>query len=174
MHPNAEALATNLKNWFRSLRTSGVKMIENPIPTNEKYGDYRVDHEIIFEPISLAKCRLEIWMESNGYFGLGVDGWDRIAKQQCLKSSPKRFVAGFEPSETDEDKVMAICRAAAEGRICAEVEIFVSAIAATAAVLKEDDQIIRWPGPQRIPRLFFFTPLPGYEKRLIKYERWDQ
>jgi hypothetical protein len=76
----------------------------------KKEVDYDIDYEISFNPRSLSKGSLDVYITSLGNVGIGVERWSRIASRLGFLSwRGARYVAGFEPRNLTDDEVIHIC-----------------------------------------------------------------
>ena len=114
MHDDA---VTQIRDLFQKAEAVDVCMVENDNPQNDPYPDYAIVREFRFEPASLSKCRLEIWICEDGLMGFGIESWKRIAERMTCKTSRQGFVGGFEPHPMPAETISSLFHAVAAGDV---------------------------------------------------------
>jgi hypothetical protein len=129
-----------LANWFRERHTTAVRFIENTKPNNDPYADYIVAYEAVFEPNTLDKACIEIWVATDGPIAIGLETKNRMAERLGIKGGKhKIFAAGHEPSEVTERGLLALLTVVAEGRIAISATCLpILGLVGTKAVLVSD------------------------------------
>lgn len=103
--------------WFSSIHVSGVVFTESLDPVNDRYADYIVCYEAVFQPVDLDQARLEVWATTDGRIAIGFETRDRVAKRLGVRNMRGGFAAGHEPYSLTESAVRALLELVANGHI---------------------------------------------------------
>jgi hypothetical protein len=107
-----------LLDWFKQIQTTAIRFTENTNPDSDPYARYAVAYEAAFEPSSLDRARIEIWLTTEDMIATGLETKNRIAARLKLEEGKhKIFAAGAEPSEVTKEGLLALLTAVAEGNI---------------------------------------------------------
>jgi hypothetical protein len=129
-----------LLDWFKQIQTTAIRFTENANPESDQYARYTVAYEATFEPNSLDRARIEIWLTTEGMIATGLETKNRIAARLKLKEgNHKVFAAGDEPSEVTKEGLLALLTAVAEGNIAiSATSLPLLGLVKTQAVLLSD------------------------------------
>lgn len=129
-----------LLDWFKQIQTTAIRFTENTNPESDPYARYTVAYEATFEPSSLDRARIEIWLTTEGMIATGLETKNRIASRLKLKEGKhKVFAAGDEPSEVTKEGLLALLTAVAEGNIAiSATSLPLLGLVKTQAVLLSD------------------------------------
>lgn len=104
-----------LAEWFSGRRTTGIRLIENTNPKNDPNDDYAIAYRISFEPDTLEKARVEVWLTTEGLIAVGLEKRGRIAQRLHVKNRREGFAAGHEPSYLTQKGLLALLTIIADG-----------------------------------------------------------
>jgi hypothetical protein len=129
-----------LLNWFDQLQTTEMRFTENVNPESDPYARYTVAYEATFEPSSLGRSRIEIWLTTEDMIATGLETKNRIAARLKLKEGKyKVFAAGNEPSQVTKEGLLALLTVVAEGKIAISATVLpLLGLVKTQAVLLSD------------------------------------
>ena len=127
-------------NWFAAQSGLNVSFNESFPSIHDPADDYRVTYEAIFQPASLDKARIEIWVTDEGRIGLGFETRQRIAARLGLTNWRDGFATGHEPRELTSDGVLALLSAVAEGRISLAARTIFGVLGRIRAVISGADR----------------------------------
>jgi hypothetical protein len=166
VNPRNEDLVAELKSWFSRTGAINVVMKEDRAPENDPYPDYVLECIVTFEPASLEKARIEIWLESRGYVAVGIEHRRRIAERVGVRTgSGVVFCAGTEPSMTGRDVLKAVLNCAASG----DFEITARTFAGRLAGVTVEPRLLRSIGG----RGCFASLLPTGRTHRLTYRSWS-
>jgi hypothetical protein len=115
---STEQFREMLLDWFKRVQTTAIRFTESTNPETDPYARYTVAYEATFEPSSLDRARIEIWLTRDGMIGIGLETRSRIAARLKLKEGKhKVFATGHEPSEVTEEGLLVLLAAVAAGNI---------------------------------------------------------
>jgi hypothetical protein len=110
------ALEEEIRSW-RSTRNFGhVEAIESHEVTQDN--DYQVTYEITFASPLIDRLQLSLFATRDGYVGVGMERWERIAARRGLHIAATGYVTGHEPGPMSQAQLRAVLDAAAAGDIC--------------------------------------------------------
>lgn len=112
-----------LSEWFAKRHPIEVEFREETSPQQDTDARYSVAYEAIFEPDSVNRARVEIWVTTVGEVGIGVEKWNRIAQRLGVKARDDRFAAGHEPQDMSVSGLLAILNAIAGGQIAVSATV---------------------------------------------------
>jgi hypothetical protein len=105
--------------WARTKSAMRDVQFVEPVPQPMSPGDdYAVVYEAVFEPSSLTKASIEIWITDEGNVGIGFERISRIRKRFKARGVGigSKFVAGNEPMPVEQKTLAFILEAAANGK----------------------------------------------------------
>jgi hypothetical protein len=108
-------------SWFASKSAPDISFRESFPSTHDPADDYKVVYEAIFEPQSLDKARVEIWLTDKGDIAFGFETRQRIAARLSVANWRKGFAAGHEPRALSRDGVVALLSAISDGKLLLNV-----------------------------------------------------
>lgn len=114
---NLQHLRGVLAEWFRQRKPDGVRFVENTQPQEDPDSRYTAVYEAVFEPSQLDKCRVELWLTTDGQIALGIEKRNRIASRLGIKNRQDGFAAGHEPRQVTQEGLMALLTFVANGEI---------------------------------------------------------
>jgi hypothetical protein len=167
-----------ISSWFVSQSASDVELRES-FPSNRRPADdYNVVYEAIFEPQTLDKARVEIWITEEGRVAFGFETRQRIAKRLSVayRRKRKRFAAGHEPTSLSRDGVLALLGAISDGKLLLSTRTFFGVLDGTQAVMWKNDRqdlesagygYVRWIGVAREPIVGL-----GILGSLVRFRPW--
>lgn len=142
-----------LLEWFRGRHATSVQFVENTKPESEPNEDYTLAYEAAFEPSTLDRTRIEIWVATDGEIGIGIEKRDRIATRLGVKNRQKGFAAGHEPGPVTEQALLSLLTLVADGKVAITAGCLpIWGLTKTKAVVQSDAYkilISQGYGPQR-------------------------
>jgi hypothetical protein len=170
-----------LSSWFASKNVADISFREAFPSTHDPSDDYNVVYEASFEPQTLDKARIEIWVTDRGNIAFGFETRQRIAARLSVTNRLKRrrFAAGHEPITVTRDGVLALLSAISDGKLLLNARTFFGVLDGTRAAMGEDDRqllvsggynYLDWIGVvrERIVPLNF-----GISGTLIRFQPWQ-
>lgn len=129
-----------ISSWFVSQSASDVELRESFPSAHRPNDDYSVVYEAIFEPSSLDKARVEIWITKEGRVAFGFETRQRIAGRFALVNWRKGFAAGHEPRALSPNDVIALLRAASDGKLLLNIRTLFGVLNGIRALMSEEDR----------------------------------
>lgn len=111
----AKELSHELNEWFLKNDFKKVKMQEDFNPLNDESDDYKVIYTCKFEQETLECAEMEFFLTSEGYIGISIDRWTRLAPRLNLKTSSLRVCAGQEPGRLNKEVCLELLDCVAMG-----------------------------------------------------------
>lgn len=127
-------LHSALDAWFAKCGARGVSFVPVFDPPVDPLEDYVVVYEARFEPQSLDRARVELWLTNDGYIALGLERRERVAKRLGIRTSRKGFAAGHEPVSVTQQAVLRLLDCVAAGEIAISAWVGVLGLRKTGAV----------------------------------------
>jgi hypothetical protein len=167
-----------LSSWFASKMVPEISFRESFPTTHDSSDDYKVVYEAIFEPQTLDKAYVEIWVTDEGNIAFGFETRQRIAKRLSVayRRKRKRFAAGHEPTSLTQDGVLALLGAISDGKLLLSTRTFFGVLDGTQAVMWKNDRqdlesagcdYVRWIGVAREPIVGL-----GILGSLVRFRPW--
>jgi hypothetical protein len=163
------------------LAAAGIDFKENLNPSFETADDYRVIYEVIYEPKSLDKARLELWLSEEGGVAVGVEHTSRVFRRLADRNVGRcGFIAGHEPGTVKIEAIKSVLDMVARGKLSIEVtSIFGFAFSAKALVDENThNDLTRWDDAwKNHPRL---KPVKGIHqkaawwRKVLRYKPWEE
>jgi hypothetical protein len=110
------ALQEEIGNWLGVRKFEHVEAVESHSVTPGN--DYEVVYEVTFTPQLTDRLQLSFFATRDGYVGLGVERWERVAARTRAHILANGYVAGHEPGPMSRAQLRTILDAAAAGEIC--------------------------------------------------------
>jgi hypothetical protein len=131
-----------LSSWFASKMVPDISFRESFPTTHDPSDDYKVVYEAIFEPQTLDKARVEIWVTDEGNIAFGFETRQRIATRLSVAywRKRKRFAAGHEPISLSRDGVLALLGTISNGKLLLNARTFFGVLDGTQAAMWENDR----------------------------------
>lgn len=108
-----------LHNWFIGTGSREVDFVENTNPEPDPNSRFVVIYEAAFEPKTLDRMRIEIWVTSLGEIAIGLETKGRIAARLGIRGPKQKvFSTGHEPHIVTIDALVALLTAISSGKIC--------------------------------------------------------
>jgi hypothetical protein len=173
-----EDLRELLASWFSGRSVTGVSFHE-VIPTSyDSNDDYKVVYEAVFEPQSLEKARIEIWLTEEGRLALGFETRRRVATRLGLANWRNGFASGHEPGVVTPEGLLALLTVAAEGKIMLQLKTVFGVLGRiSAAMTKGDRRILEAAGYAHVSWISIVkdrSARSGFPRleRLVRYWPW--
>jgi hypothetical protein len=129
-----------ISNWFVSQNASGVEFREAFPSTRDPTDDYKVVYEAIFEPQTLRKARVEIWITDQGNISFGFETRQRIAMRFSLANWRRGFAAGYEPRALSPDDLITLLQTVSDGKLSLSIRTFFGVLGRIRAVMSQEDR----------------------------------
>jgi len=165
-----------LLDWFKPIQTTAIRFTENANPESDPYARYTVAYEATFEPSSLERARIEIWLTTEGMIATGLETKNRIAARLKLKEGKhKVFAAGDEPSDVTKEGLLALLTAVAEGKIAISATTLplLGLVKTQAVLLSDTDKFLASHG---YDARGWLTVLADFEsdafRQVLRFDSW--
>jgi hypothetical protein len=129
-----------LSSWLVGKIAPDISFRESFPSTRDPADDYNVVYEAIFEPQTLDKARIEIWVTDKGNVAFGFETRQRIAARLSVANWRKGFAAGHEPRALSREGVVALLNAISEGKLLLNIRTIVGVLAGVRAVVSEKNR----------------------------------
>jgi hypothetical protein len=168
-----------LSSWFAGKDVPDITFRESFPATQDRADDYNVVYEAIFEPQTLDKARIEIWVTDEGNVAFGFETRQRIAARFAVANWRKGFAAGHEPRALSRDGVVALLSTISEGKLLLRIRTIFGVLGGIRAAMSEGDRqvlksagydYIDWIGIPREPIVPLRFGIPGTH---VRFRPWQ-
>lgn len=123
-----------LDAWFAKCGATRVSFVPVFNPPVDPRDDYLVVYEAKFEPESLDRARLELWLTDDGYIAVGLETRERIAMRLGTRTLTKGFASGHEPGPVSQEAVLRLLDYVAAGEIAIRARVGIFGLRRTSAI----------------------------------------
>lgn len=113
---DVQQVVHSINDWCASKSLVGIEIRRRENPAQDST-DFEIGYEVTFAPTSLQKAWLHILVTSDGYVGIGLERWSRVATRLGVASASVTFVGGFEPRRLAEAELFGICNVVCSGSL---------------------------------------------------------
>lgn len=137
----SEEMHQLLSNWYVSKNAPHINFRESFPSALDSADDYRVIYEACFEPPTLDKARIEVWLTDEGNIALGFETRQRIAEKLGVANWRMGFAAGHEPRAISGESVIALLNAVSDGNILLRTRTIFGVLGGIRATMSEEDRL---------------------------------
>lgn len=172
---NPQGARQLLSEWFATREANGVDFRENTKPDPDPDARYTVAYEAIFEPSSIEKAQVELWVTVEGEVAIGFETRKRVAERLGVRCRSGRFAAGHEPHRTSAPGLFAFLDLVADGHVAISwtaVPLF-GLISTRAVVSHETLEVLVSRGYNPVKWLKQAKDTRSWHGRsLLRFEQW--
>jgi hypothetical protein len=165
-----------IENWWYDADIKRVvyKIDEWSNYNNKKKDvEYNLKYELEFIPDSLDMIAIYIWIDHNGYIGIGIENYCRVSKRfniDIYGRSKMGFVAGHQPIEVDIESILEILTLAKTGKFYVCLRRLPFLIYPRIAILNKSSDYFQETKYNKLANIKMYTTM-GMDCR--KYTPWQ-